>query len=332
MARLQYKDLLWAFSLLPLLGILWYALLQWKKSVIRKLGNEKNIALLTRHFSPAHFRFKFLLSLFAIAFIILGAANVQRPASGGQTNRKGLDILIALDLSRSMLADDIAPSRLEKARQLIYHLLESFSGDRIGLVFFAGRAYLQMPLSHDHHVAKLYIQNADPTSVPTQGTVIGEALKMCNAAFLNQERKYKSVILITDGEDHDPEAIKLIPSLQENGIMVNTIGIGSPAGARILDPVSGSPKKDNEGSDVLSRLNEPLLQQLAAGTQGIYVRLEQVPAAMDKLNTHLDQVEQTALADTSLIDYESYFQWFLGAALILLVWELFWPERKWKTT
>lgn len=203
------------------------------------------------------------------------------------------------------------------------------TNDRIGLVVFAGHAYLQMPLTTDHSAARLYVQNASPDMVPTQGTVVGEALKMSSTAFINQERKFKSIILITDGEDHDAEAIQLIPSLAESGIMVNTIGVGSPEGSLIPDPVTGSYKKDLQGNPVQSKLNEAFLQQLASGTKGTYLRLNQIPEAVAAISKQLSTIEQTALEDNTLKEYDSFFQWFLAAALILLVLEFFWPERKW---
>lgn len=330
MLRFQYKELLYALAALVLVLLVLLYAWQKRKSIIRKIGNPAMVKAQLRSFSAPNFWFKAILGLFALAALIIGAANLQRPSKSDPLHRKGVDVVIALDVSRSMLAEDVKPSRLEKARQLVYKLMDEMGNDRIGLVVFAGHAYLQMPLTSDHSAARLYVQNASPDVVPTQGTVVGEALKMCSNAFINQERKYKSVILITDGEDHDAEAVQLIPSLAENGIMVNTVGLGSTEGSLIPDPATGTYKTDLQGQPVKSKLNETLLQQIATGTKGTYVHLEQIPEAVSTISKQLSTIEQTALDDNSLKDFDSYFQWFLAAALLFLVAEFFWPERKWK--
>jgi Ca-activated chloride channel family protein len=185
-----------------------------------------------------------------------------------------------------------------------------------------------MPLTTDHGMARIYIQNASPDVVPTQGTVIGEALKMANSSFNSKERKYKSIVLISDGEDHDPEALKTAKELAQNGVMINTVGIGSPDGSPIVDPVTNELKKDEQGQTVISKLNEAELQQLADATNGKYLRLDNMDDALITLTQHLESIEKKSLNDTAFVDYKSYFQWLLGAALLLLLVEFFIPERR----
>lgn len=317
--------------ILPLLGLLFTAVLRWKKKTTKKIGDEKLVAELISGYSPLRFLLKFLIIIFAIAGVILGAANLQKPGAMDPVQRKGVDVVIALDVSKSMLAQDSKPNRLEVARQMIYRLIDELKDDRIGLVLFAGRAYLQMPLTSDHPSAKMYVQNAGPDVVPTQGTVIAEALRLANSAFNSKERKYKSIVLITDGEDHDPEALKLALDMANNGVMINTVGIGSPEGAPIVDPVTNEYKKDNQGQTVISKLNEAELQQLSQSTSGVYVRLNDAAPAVARLVEQLRSIEQTTLEDSAFKDYKHYFQWFLGAAFILLLIEFFLPEKKWKT-
>jgi Ca-activated chloride channel family protein len=264
--------------------------------------------------------------------IITGLANLQKPGMMENVSRKGVDIMIALDVSKSMLADDVKPNRLERARQLVNKLLDRMDNDRVGLILFAGRAYLQMPLTTDHSAARLYIQTAGPSAVPSQGTVIGQALKIANSAFNSKERKFKAVVLISDGEDHDPEALQLTESLSKNGIMLNTVGIGSPEGSPLFDPEQNELRKDAQGNPIITKLNEAELQQLAAGTKGIYVRLEDADEAAEKIKAQINTIEQQSLSDEAFINYNSYFQWFLAAAFILLVIELFIPERKLRLT
>jgi Ca-activated chloride channel homolog len=328
MFRFQYIEYLIALAVIPLLACLFYLVLTWKKNTKRKIGDEKLVDQLIRSYSPKNFLIKFVLAALAIGLIIIGIANPQRPGDMENVNRKGVDIALAMDVSKSMLAEDIKPNRLERARQVVYRLMERLPNDRIALVLFAGRAYMQMPLTTDHAAARMYIQQAGPETVPTQGTVIADALRISNMAFNSKERKFKSIILITDGEDHDPQAVQLAQQLVTEGVMINTIGIGSPAGAPIIDPLTKEYKKDDNGNTVITKLNEAELQQLASVTRGVYVQLTDVDAAVNRIIEQLDTIEHTALEDSAFRDYRHYFQWVLAAALLILVIEFYFPERK----
>ena len=331
MFHFQHNEYLFFLAVLPVVAILFVALLKWKKKTIKKIGDENLVRELISGYSRVHFLVKFLMVTFALAAVILGVANLQKPGAVDPVQRKGVDVLIALDVSKSMLAQDSKPNRLEVARQLVYRLIDELQNDRVGLVLFAGRAYLQMPLTSDHAAAKMYVQNAGPEVVPTQGTVIAEALRLGNSAFNSKERKYKSIILITDGEDHDPEALKLAIEMANNGVMINTVGVGSPEGSPIIDPMSNEYKKDNQGQTVISKLNEPELQQLSQSTSGVYIRLTDIGPAVERIIEQLRSIEQTSLEDSAFKDYHHYFQWFLAGAFLLLCVEFFIPERKWKT-
>jgi Ca-activated chloride channel family protein len=174
----------------------------------------------------------------------------------------------------------------------------------------------------------MYVQTAGPDAVPTQGTVISEALKTANSGFNSKERKFKAIVLISDGEDHDPEALKTAQSLAQGGAMINTVGIGSPEGVPIIDPATNQTKKDAEGNAIITKLNETELQQLSQATNGIYVHLDDVDEAVARVMAQLDTIQQKATNDKSFIDYRNYFQWFLGVALLLLLAEFLIPERK----
>jgi Ca-activated chloride channel homolog len=331
MFHFQHNEYLFFLVAVPVMIGLFIAVLAWKKKTIKKIGDEKLVKELISGYSPTKFVVRFLFLVSALAAVILGAANLQKPGAMDPVERKGVDVVIALDVSKSMLAQDSKPNRLEVARQMVYRLIDELQNDRIGLVLFAGRAYLQMPLTSDHAAAKMYVQNAGPEVVPTQGTVIAEALRLGNAAFNSKERKFKSIILITDGEDHDPEALKLALEMANNGVMINTVGIGSVEGAPIIDPMSNEYKKDENGQTIISKLNEGELQQLSQSTSGIYVRLTDVAPAVVAILKQLRSIEQTGLEDSAFKDYRHYFQWFLAAAFALLIAEFFIPERKWKT-
>jgi Ca-activated chloride channel family protein len=329
--RFQHIEYLIALAAIPLLVILYGQLLYWKKTTLKKIGDPKMVQLLIANYSPINFLLKFLFFAIALAAIIAASANLQKPGAMDNVQRKGVDVIIAMDVSKSMLAEDIKPNRLERARQLVYKLMDQMPNDRVGLVLFAGRAYLQMPLTTDHGAARMYIQQAGPEVVPTQGTIISEALRASNSAFNSKERKFKSIVLITDGEDHDPQAVPLAQQLANDGVMINTIGIGSTQGAPIMDPATNEYKKDEAGNTIISKLNETELQQLAAATKGVYVKLNDVETAVDAITKQLSTIESSALDDNAFRDYKSYFQWFLAIAFVLLVVEFFFPERKLKS-
>ena len=268
-----------------------------------------------------------MLSL-AFAAGVLAVMDLRKPGGPEGGNRKGIDVVVALDVSKSMLATDILPSRLDRAKQLVNKLMDAMPDDRIGLVLFAGKAYLQMPLTTDHGAARLFISSASPDAVPQQGTVISDAIRMSAKAFNPAERRYKAVILISDGEDHDEEAIKTAKEVSEQGMMINTVGIGSPAGANLFDPVTGESKKDETGAPVISRLNEEELKQLADNTNGVYVHLNDADDAVKTIKEQLSQIESRAYADVTLLNLNSYYWWFAIVMLVLLIAEYFIPEIK----
>lgn len=328
--RFQHIEFLIALATVPLIVLLYFQLLYWKKNTAKKIGDPKLVQALIANYSPINFLLKFMLFALALAAVIVASANLRKPGAMDDVQRKGVDVVIAMDVSKSMLAEDIKPNRLERARQLVYKLMDKLPNDRVGLVLFAGRAYLQMPLTTDHGAARMYIQQAGPDVVPTQGTVISEALRASNSAFNSKERKFKSIVLITDGEDHDAAAVPLAQQLAEDGVMINSVGIGSAEGAPIMDPATSTYKKDENGTTVVTRLNETELQQLAGATKGIYVKLNEVDEAVNAITKQLSTIETTTLDDNAFRDYRSYFQWFLALALALLMIEFFLPERKFK--
>lgn len=327
MLHFQHIDYFWAFGALVVLGFCFGAILRWKKRVVRKIGDPALVKQLTRSYSARNFARKFVLVMVALALIILGLGNLQRK-TGGVINRKGLDVMILLDVSNSMLSADLQPSRLARAKQVISRLLDEMPDDRIGMIIFAGHAYLQMPLSTDHAAAKMYLDAAGPGSVPTQGTVIGEAMQMALQTFDSKDKKYKSVILLTDGEDHDESAVKMAAQLHDQGVVVHTIGLGSPTGAFIIDPNTGEQKKDAEGNVIVSKLNQPLLQEIAAKTGGSYQLYDNTDAVVGNLEKSLSDMGSQSYEDDNYALYQSYFFWFLGAALLLLLVEQYIPEKK----
>jgi tetratricopeptide (TPR) repeat protein len=328
MFSFQYIQYLLILLAIPFFIASYFYVLNWKKKTIKKIGDERLVKELIKDYSPQKFALKFILTITAFALCVIALANLRSSNGTQKVNRNGIDVMIALDVSKSMLAQDVQPNRLERAKQVLNKLIDKLSNDRIGIVVFAGKAYLQMPLTADHSAAKMFLSTASTDAVPTQGTVISDALKMCYAAFNTKEKKYKSVVLISDGEDHDEEAVKIATQMPAEGVMINAIGIGSVEGATIIDAVTSEVKKDNQGNTVISKLNESALKEIAQKGNGSYQLFTNTDAVVNGLEQQLNSMDKRTVTEDSLVNYKTYFQWFLGLGFILLIVELFISEKK----
>jgi Ca-activated chloride channel family protein len=326
--QFEYPEAFWALLLVPVLALMYVLYLAWRKRSAKQLGDERLVAELTASHSPqkAFLKFALLAAAFAIGCVTL--ANPRKPDDESAEIRKGIDVVIALDVSNSMLATDVAPNRLAQAKKLLNTLIDKMPNDRIGLVVFAGNAYTQMPLSTDHEAAKLFVSTANPNMVPEQGTALADALLQSNAAFEEGSPRFKTIILVTDGETHDEDAIPTTQQLAKKGVMVNTIGLGSPTGATIIDTATHQAKTDENGQVVVSKLNEELLQQVAETTHGVYIHFNNVTGALATLQDQYKNVDKKALVDTTGLNYESFYLWFALPMFLFLLAELFLPDRK----
>lgn len=325
-AHIEYLLLL--LALVPV-ALLFFLNSRWKKKTTKKLGDEHLVKLLTANHSSKKFSIKFWLLFFAIAFAAVGAANLRQPGKNESINRKGRDVIIAMDVSKSMLADDIKPSRLEKAKQFVSKLIDALPDDRIGLIWFAGKAYMPMPLTADEGAAKLFVQSASPDAVPTQGTVIGEAIQLAAQSFSTEAKRYRIVILITDGEDHDEAAVENAQRLKEQGILLITIGLGTEEGSTITEPGTTEFKKDKLGQTVISKLNETLLKKITLVNGGMYGNLQNIDEMVKEVSGVVNQLEKKSTEDNGVpTKYFQYFIWFLAAAFLLLLIDIFVSEKK----
>jgi Ca-activated chloride channel family protein len=324
MIRFQHIEYLYGLCLLPLLIILYAGVLYWRKRKLQKIGDERLVSEQIRGYIPGRSTLRFILMTIALSAIIIGWANLQSGDKNEKTQRKGVDVVIALDVSKSMLATDIQPNRLTRAKQLIMSLIDKMQNDRIALIVFAGRPYLQVPLTIDYSAVKMTLQNVSPDMIPTQGTVIGDAIDMGMQSFTQNERKYKSLIIISDGEDHDEQAIEKTRAAADAGVIVHTVGIGSPQGATLYDPDTKSVKLDENGNPVVSKLNEDELRSIATAGHGTYSLLQNTDEIADKLIESLDGMEQKSLGATDY-NYSSYFQYFLLAGFLALIMEWLLP-------
>lgn len=326
--QFQYPLLLWALTAIPVFVLLYLLNLLWRKRALKRIGNPVLIRELYKSYSPVKSAIKFSMIILAYACGCIAIANPRIPDLTTAEARKGIDIMVALDVSNSMLANDVKPDRLTMAKKFISQLIKGLENDRIGLVLFAGTAYVKMPLTFDHNTANMMVSIAAPSSFRSQGTAIGEALQKSNLAFQEESKRFKTIILITDGETHDQNAIQQATELGKKGVMINTVGIGSEGGASIVDTVSGGLKKDLSGNVVVSKLNEALLKEIATITRGEYVRLENTVDGSTALAQHLAGIEKTALGDLSQLSYTSFYLWLAWPLFFLLVAELFTPDKK----
>ncbi len=328
MFQFQHIGHLYMLAVIPLLVVLFIAAIYWRRRKLQKLGDEKLISAQIQGYIPGRNTFRFILLSIALFTIIIGWANLRVGDKMEKTERKGIDVIVALDVSKSMLATDIQPDRLTRAKQLIMRLTDKMHNDRIALIVFAGRSYLQVPLTVDYSAVKMMLQNVSPDMVPAQGTVIADAIDMAMQTFTTNERKYKSLIIITDGEDHDDKAIEKTREAADEGIVVQTVGIGSPQGTTLYDPETKSVKLDENGSPVISKLNEDELRSIATAGHGTYNLLQNTDEVSDKLVSSLESMEQKNLGSVSYSDFTSYFQYFLLAGFIALIIEWLLPGKK----
>ncbi len=327
--QFQYISFVWLLAAIVLFVLLFLMLVQWKKRVARRIGRPSLMKAMLRGNNPRRAVLKFMLICLAFTMGVLAVMNLRKTGGSDGIVRKGIDLVFALDASKSMLATDMAPNRLEAAKQLIGKLIDALPEIRVGIVLFAGKAYVQMPLSMDHGAAQMYIDNASPDAVPIKGTVIGDALKASLDAFGEREAKYKAVVLLTDGEGHDESAVQLSKELSQRGLMVNTVGIGSLQGSYIPEDSLKGRKIDPEtGVEIVSKLNELELKQIADNTNGVYVRLQNSKDVVRAIVSNLSHMEQKVSGDMSLMSFTYYFWIFVALMLTLLMGEQLLPEGK----
>jgi Ca-activated chloride channel family protein len=328
MLRFQHSEYFWFLLAIFILVGLFFGAVNDRKRKLKTMGDEGLVNFQLRNFNLKAYEFKFILLLVALFAGIIGLANLQANAKTQKVDRKGIDVMIALDVSKSMLAKDASPNRLEKAKQFVSKLIDKIGNNRVGLIVFAGRAYVSVPLTIDFSALKMNLSTITPASIPTQGTVLGEAIKMARESFNTQDTKYKSIILISDGEDHDENANSEVKKAVEEGIMINTVGIGSVNGSPIWDEELQENKKDAEGNEIISKLNEAELQTIASNGEGIYAQLNNAENTAKTMATQINATEKKSFGDVVFADYTSYFQYFLLLSLLLISIEFFISERK----
>ena len=332
MLRYDNIEFLCLLALIPLLiiGIIMYS--KWQKNSILKFADINLLNQLMQSHSIFRKKIKSTLFVLAITFLIVGLSNPQVGTKMEEVKREGVDLMIAIDLSYSMMAQDIKPNRLERAKQAISRLIDKLEGDRIGLVVFAGEAYVQLPITTDYSAAKLFLSTVNTSIIPTQGTKIGNAIDLCSKSFDKENAQSKAIIIITDGETHDEEAIESAKKAKEEGIYIHTLGMGLTKGGPIpIYNKYGSTsefRKDREGNVIITKLNESMLEEIALAGEGTYIRANNSKSGLSLLFEEINKMEKKEIGTMIFTNYKDRFQIFIGISLVLLILNLFFLERK----
>jgi len=327
MIQFERPDILYLLILIPIL-VIWFIILQsQKKRRMQQFGEDDLLKVLMPDSSKSRPRTKFWFLNIAFIFFIIGLANPQIGSKLQEMKRKGVEIIIALDVSNSMMAEDIKPNRLKRAKRTISQLIDKLRGDKVGLIVFAGKAYVQMPTTTDYHAAKMFLSSISPGIVPVQGTAIGEAIELGTNSFSPKNDKNKVLLIITDGENHEEGAVKLTEEATQKGIHVYTIGMGLPQGTPI--PVytrygRKDYRRNKNGEIVMTKLNETMLQQIASAGEGEYIPANQ----LDNLMDDIQKMDKQEFESRIYSDYEDRFQYFFGIALLFLILEFITLNRK----
>ena len=324
MFRFANIEMLWWLITIPVFVIAYIIITKRKQRQLMEFGDPELMAQLMPDASKSRPIVKFTLLIVALTLLIVAAARPQYGQQEKTVKRQGIEVMVALDISNSMLAEDVAPNRLDRAKQMLSKMIDNMTDDKVGLVVFAGEAFTQLPITCDYVSAKMFLNTISPKLIPTQGTAIGAALQTAIRSFGSQESDAgRAIILITDGENHEDDATAVAKQAQELGIQVFVIGIGKPEGSPIPGPGTNDYIKDRSGQVVVSRLNEEMCQEIAQAGKGAYVRCDNTNTAMRALQQELDHIATTDLETTVYADYNEQYQSFLLIALLLLVIDCF---------
>lgn len=328
MFRFSNPEYFYFLLVIPvLIGFYWYSVKQQKKQ-IKLFGNFDTVMSLIPGHSFRRASAKMVLVLVAILLLLVGLAGPQFGAKLTEVKRKGIELIIALDVSNSMLAQDIQPNRIERAKQSISQLVDKLSNDRIGLIVFSGDAYIQLPITNDYASAKMFLSSINPGIVPKQGTAIGSAIELALNSFSPESKSSKVIVVISDGENHEDDPVEAAKLAAEQGVIVHTIGIGSPDGAPIPFGPNNSFLKDEKGEVVVTRLDEETLSKIAVVGNGKYVRATNSQIGLIPLFENINKMQRTEFKDKVYSEYNEQYQYALALALLILIIEFMVLERK----
>lgn len=327
MFRFEDPTYIWLLLLIPVFAVIRLISIRKQRKQMRLLGNPELLRTLSHGISHRRSALKFWLLMAAMALLVVMIARPQIGQSISHEKRQGIQTMICLDISNSMLAEDVAPSRLEKSKMVIEDLVDHFQNDQIGMVVFAGDAFIQLPITSDYVSAKLFLQDIDPSLIGTQGTDIAQAIRLAMQSFPKNGKQGKAIIVITDGEDHEGGAEDMAREAEKQGIHVYILGIGTTKGAPI--PMGdGNYLKDQSGQMVMTRLNEQMCQQVAQAGKGVYMHVDNSSIAERQLDNELRKMQQGEIDNVVYSDFDEQFQGVAILVLILLIAETIVLEKK----
>lgn len=329
--QLEEKIWFWVLLVIPAIILLFAMLQLWKRSAQKRFANSK----LLKRLSPNQSLFKSILKIIVLclAFACLAIALVN-PKIGTKletVKRQGVDIVFAVDVSKSMLAEDIAPNRLEKSKQLVTQIINNLASDRVGIIAYAGKAFPQLPITTDYASAKMFLQSMNTDMLSSQGTAISEAIELAKTYFDDEEQTNRVLIIISDGEDHSEIASNVAEEASDEGIRIFTIGVGDVKGGPIPIKRNGvllNYKKDGNGETVVTKLNEDTLKEIAEEANGVYINGTNTGKVIDEIKDILNRMDKTEFEAKEFADFKDQFQWFLGFGIFFLFIDIFFLERK----
>ena len=329
--RIGRPELWWLFLLGPVMFLFFWISIWSKNRRLDRFGESSLLSSLVTELSSVNTGVKYILWRLAAGFLVLALINPQLGSKMAEAKVKGIDIIVALDVSNSMMAEDLSPNRLVAANRAISKMLEKLKGDRVGIIVFAGQAFVQLPITSDYSAGKLFLSTIDTDVVPVQGTDIGAAIDLSMKSFSDDSPAQKAIVVITDGENHEADAVVAAQEAAKKGIRVFTIGMGSPNGTPIPQ-YNGKTrtgfKKDREGNIVVTKLNEQMLREIAKAGNGAYIRASNAQVGLEPLLAELNRIEKTDMGTVAYAEYEDRFQIFLALALACLILEFFLGNQK----
>ncbi|MEO6348607.1 MAG: VWA domain-containing protein, partial [Aquaticitalea sp.] len=321
----------WVLVIIPVILLIFLGLQFWKYRAQKKFANKAMFKKLSPNTSLFKSILKIILLCLAFACLSIALVNPKIGTKLETVKREGVDIVFAVDVSKSMLAEDVAPNRLEKAKQLVTQIINNLASDRVGIIAYAGKAFPQLPITTDYGSAKMFLQSMNTDMMSSQGTAINEAINLAKTYYDDSDQTNRVLIIISDGEDHSNVSAKVAEEAGEDGIRIFTIGVGTAKGDRIPEKQNGivqSYKKDNNGETVITRLDEPTLKEIAKEANGVYINGNKTNAVIDEIRDILNKMDKKEFEAKQFADFESQFQWFLGAAIFLLFIDIFLLERR----
>lgn len=331
MYRFEHTHFLWFLVIIPIIILIAIIHRVWRKKALANIGEKRLLEQLIPNYAPKMKSIKVGLFTLSCLFLILGLANLQFGSKLEEVKSKGVDIMIALDVSNSMLAEDITPNRLEFAKREIDQLVGKLHNDRLGVVVFAGDAMVQLPITTDYSAVKLFLKNINTNIIAKQGTAIGTALELASESFDYESPTNKAIIVITDGENHEDDALEFTKQISNQDVIVHTIGMGSQNGGPIPVYKRGKQigyRKDKEGNTIISKLDEQMLKDIAQNGNGVYVRATSSNSGLPYVLQEIDSMEKTEFDSMVIRNYKSRFQMFLWIALALFIVREILPDSK----